>query len=107
MKNEIVYDKLVRDLIPDIIESDGKNCKTHIAKDEEYKQRLISKLYEETIEFIAHPCEEEMADILEVLDALIDYYDFSRQNLYDIKNNKNALRGKFEKRIVLEKVFED
>lgn len=31
-----VYNKLVRDKIPEIIEEDGKTCKTRILSDEEY-----------------------------------------------------------------------
>ena len=33
-----VYNKLVRDRIPEIIETDGKSCTTCILSDEEYLQ---------------------------------------------------------------------
>lgn len=31
-----VYNKLVRDKIPELIESDGKTCKTRVLSNEEY-----------------------------------------------------------------------
>ena len=36
-----VYNKLVRDKIPEIIETDGKTCKTRILSDEEYIASLV------------------------------------------------------------------
>ena len=39
-----VYNKLVRDKIPEIIEADGKVCRTHILSNEEYIAALEAKL---------------------------------------------------------------
>ena len=39
-----VYNKLVRDLIPDIIESKGESCTTRILDDSEYLAELNKKL---------------------------------------------------------------
>ena len=41
------YNKLVRDLIPDIIENSGKQCRTRILSDDEYleKRRALVKSY--------------------------------------------------------------
>ena len=39
--------KLVRDNIPDIINSTGKECKFHYAGEEEFKTYLFEKLREE------------------------------------------------------------
>ena len=36
-----IYNKLVRDKIPEIIEADGKTCKTEILSDEEYLKMLF------------------------------------------------------------------
>ena len=47
--------KLVRDNIPDIINSDGKDCKYHYAGEEEFKTYLFEKLREELVEFIEKP----------------------------------------------------
>ena len=67
MKNEKIYNKLVRDKIPEVIESSGKFFSSHIAEELEYKEELFKKAYEELEEFRETPCAEEMADIFEVL----------------------------------------
>lgn len=107
MKNEIIYNKLVRDRIPEIIENSGKKFSSHIAGDDEYKHELLEKVYEELEEFKENPCEEEMADILEVLEALIKVYNFGDEKLLEIKEGKTTERGAFDKRIVLERVWEE
>ena len=58
-----VYNKLVRDKIPEIIEADGKVCRTHILSNEEYIVALEAKLNEEVAEYQADKNLEEMADL--------------------------------------------
>ena len=43
---KISYDKLVRDLIPEHLASNGVEFKTHIADDIEYEDKLFAKLKE-------------------------------------------------------------
>ena len=66
---KIIYDKLVRDKIPEIIEKSGKTCETEILTDEEYIKMLDKKLSEELAEYHAAQNLEELADLLEVLYA--------------------------------------
>lgn len=47
-----VYNKLVRDRIPEIIKSEGRNVKIKILNDEEYRGELNKKLQEEVKEYI-------------------------------------------------------
>ena len=69
MSKKIVYNKLVRDNIPEIIEASGKTCKTEILSNEEYLQMLDKKLDEELAEYHQEQNIEELADLLEVLYA--------------------------------------
>lgn len=98
----IKYNKLVRDRIPQIIKANGVKCKTHIAKDDEYQALLIAKLNEEVDEFIHNPCAEEIADILEVIEAVARLNGISLDEIKQQKLEKRKNRGSFTKRIVLE-----
>ena len=64
-----IYNKLVRDKIPEIIESDGKICKTEILSDEEYLKMLDAKLDEELAEYHKDQNIEELADLIVVIYA--------------------------------------
>lgn len=103
---DIIYNKLVRDNILDIIESDGHSQTSYIASDALLGDFLIKKVQEELEEFRENPSLEEMADILEVLDSMKDFYGFNDQELLNVKNQKKALRGGFDKGIILERVTE-
>ena len=48
---EIVYNKLVRNRIPQIIEESGKRCETEILSNERYLEMLDKKLDEELAEY--------------------------------------------------------
>lgn len=97
------YNKLVRDKIPEILEKKGVRYKIHIADKKEYWQKLKEKLSEEFKEFSKSETIEEFADILEVLDTIRNYKKFDKRKLESIKKNKAKKRGRFKKRIILEK----
>ncbi|BDU50096.1 nucleoside triphosphate pyrophosphohydrolase [Haliovirga abyssi] len=105
MSLEIIYNKLIRDNIPKIIEKSGVEYKVHIAEEKEYIEKLIEKVSEELEEFVEKPCEEEMADILEVLETLSKVYKLDEQKIIDIKKDKKNKRGGFLERIILEKTI--
>ena len=102
--------KLVRDMIPRIIEDAGKTCKYHIAGPDEYKSFLYEKMREELEEFIATPCVEEAADMYEVLRAICKLHGlemvFVEIEAADKRLGRHgyAQRGGFQDRIVLEEV---
>lgn len=98
--------KLVRDFIPKIIENKGKKALVHIAEKNEYKQRLVDKLLEEVLEFQENPSMEELADVLEVIDALHEAFHFSKELVYKIQSAKRLDRGGFKNRYILEKIEE-
>ena len=98
-----VYNKLVRDKIPELIESDGKTCKTRVLSNEEYIAALETKLNEEVAEYQADKNLEEMADILEVLRSR----GYALEELEAVRAKKTDERGGFEEKIFLEYVMAD
>ena len=96
------YNKLVRDKIPEYIKSKRGTPITHIADDAEYWQKLKEKLLEEVNEFIEAETIEEMADVLEVIDAILNYKKFDKKELQKVKVKKSNERGKFNDKIILE-----
>lgn len=65
------YHKLVRDRIPEIIEADGKTCVCETLSDENYISLLDQKLNEELTEYQESKSLEELADLLEVMQAVV------------------------------------
>jgi len=103
----ISYNKLVRDRIPEIIESAGKTCTTDILSPEDYLRMIDSKLDEELAEYHKDQNIEELADLLEVINAAAIARGYSLQELEQVRAEKAAKRGGFEKRILLKDVYED
>ena len=103
----IVYNKLVRDHIPQIIESFGKTCSTEILSEAAYLQMLDAKLDEELAEYYKDQSLEELADLLEVIRAVTVARGYSLEDLERVRAEKAAKRGGFEKRIFLKEVYED
>ena len=101
------YNKLVRDRIPEIIESSGNNCVTEILSDEEYLKMLDSKLDEELAEYHADQNIEELADLMEVIQACAVARGYSVEELEQVRAEKAAKRGGFEKKILLKEVREN
>ena len=98
------YNKLVRDKIPEIISNNGENPKTRILDNIEYKKELDRKLLEEVNEYLKDDNIEELADIEEVLLAILSYKDTSIEEFEKIIKEKEDKRGAFKKKIFLEKV---
>lgn len=97
-----VYNKLVRDKIPEIIEKDGKTCVTHILSDDEYIASLETKLNEEVAEYQKDKNLEEMADVLEVLQSICLARGYSLEELEAMRKKKADERGGFKEKIFLE-----
>ena len=101
-----VYHKLVRDCIPDIIEADGKACVCETLSDEDYIALLDQKLNEELAEYQESKSLEELADLLEVMQAVVKARGWTLEELEQIRADKVAKRGGFEKKILLKEVRE-
>ena len=95
--------KLVRDKIPEIYKSD--NWIYHTANDgNEYYKYLKKKLLEEVEEFLIEENLDEMADILEVLDAFSMLKNWTKEEILQTKFNKAEKRGAFVNRIIATKI---
>lgn len=97
----MVYNKLVRDKIPQIITQQGERPHIRILEEAEYIRCLEEKLDEEVGEYHRDKNTEELADILEVVFALGDSLGCSRQALLDLCQKKREARGGFQERIFL------
>ena len=97
----MIYNKLVRDHIPQIIEETGGKAEIRILTDEEYRIFLEKKLDEEVGEYHREQNAEELADILEVVYALAASIGCTKEELIDVYRKKHEARGGFEKRILL------
>lgn len=106
---ERIYNKLVRDKIPSIIEAKGETPIFKVLDEVDYKNELEKKLYEEykeVIESNGTDRTEELADMLEVIKALANLENKSLDDIIKIANDKSKKRGAFENKIYLEKVIE-
>lgn len=106
-KTSKIYHKLVRDRIPEIIEKDGKTCVCETLSQEQYIAMLDAKLNEELAEYQESKSLEELADLLEVMGAVVKARGYTWEQLTDIRKKKKEERGGFEKRILLKEVYED
>ena len=104
---QIIYNKLVRDRIPEIIESSGKTCTVEILSDEDYLRMVDAKLDEELAEYHKDQNIEELADLLEVIYAATTARGYSIEQLETVRAEKAAKRGSFYKKILLKEVVED
>lgn len=107
---ENIYNKLVRDNIPDIINSNDGIPVYHELNEEEYWKYLLIKDTEELQEVKdATTIEErkkELADKLEIIRAMAEYNGFSLQDILEEADRKKEKNGGFQKRLLLEKVIE-
>lgn len=101
---EKIYNKLVRDKIPEIITANGENPITYTLNADDYKQELYKKLKEEVNEFLQDESIEELADILEVIHGILNSKHITFEDLEKVRIEKCNKRGGFEKRVFLKKV---
>ena len=103
-----VYNKLVRDKIPEEINKmKGRKANYKILNDDEYLQELNKKLFEEAHEFIEEYSVEELADLMEVLSAIMKLRDISLEDVEKARETKNNEKGKFEDKVYLMNVEQE
>ena len=99
-----IYNKLVRDKIPEIISKNDGEPIIEILEDIEYKKMLDEKLLEEVNEYMGDDSLEELADITEVILAILKYKNISVSEFENVVKNKRDKKGGFENKIFLKEV---
>ena len=100
------YNKLVRDMIPQLIVEDGRHRNPRCFDAWEWSAELKKKLKEEVEEFIQSGEIEELVDIGEVIHAILAIENVSVETYQRMRLEKRQGRGGYEKRIFLESVEE-
>lgn len=100
-----VYRKLVRDGIPNLITAQGKKYRVRTLEPKEYITELRKKLKEESEEYFQAASDEEaleeLADMLEVIQALAETHGSNSAELEKLRAEKAERRGGFKDRIFL------
>jgi predicted house-cleaning noncanonical NTP pyrophosphatase (MazG superfamily) len=107
MKMKKIYQKLVRDRIPEIITEAGKDFSVTQMRGERLKDYAMKKLQEEVQEFVENPCAEEAADIMEVFHFVCNRMGIKDSEIMAQSTSKRILRGGFEMGYILEWVEEE
>ena len=99
-----IYNKLVRDRIPDIIERNGQKANYHTLSREEFQHALKVKLVEEANELLnATTLEEELDELADIYEV-IHFITHDKLKVIETAERKRMDRGWFAKRIFLESV---
>jgi predicted house-cleaning noncanonical NTP pyrophosphatase (MazG superfamily) len=101
-----IYNKLIRDKIPEIIKNDGNMCETNVLNNKDYLKELNKKLYEELKEYDESGEIEELADLTELIYAIAKFKGCSIEEFNNMRINKREKRGGFKKRLFLTRVYD-
>jgi len=101
---KVFHRKLIRDKIPQVIEAAGDKYEVRIMGKREYEKELKKKLVEEAKELNETPKEKllnEMADVLELLKSISEFYKINFKLVEEKQVQKRKERGGFKKRLFL------
>ncbi len=104
----------MRDNVPDIIRANGDMPTILTLDTDGYRKELLYKLIEESEEARQagfddenrHEVLEQLADVAEVLDAILTEFDITREELQIAQASKREKRGGFKNKVFLESVKE-
>jgi len=110
-----LYNKLVRDKIPQIIEANGELAEVQVLKLAQYSKMLNIKLQEELSEFLEandNNQVEELADLVEGVYTILKNKELSIKEFEKVRLKKKDEKGGFDDRLLLvsiseQQVFED
>lgn len=101
-----ILNKLARNNIHENLALRGATAVTRVLSSEEYKAALFDKLQEEVAEFLKEPITEELADIQEVINALVPLVAESRETFEKVREEKLKFRGGYDKKLFLYEIHE-
>lgn len=107
-RENIIYNKLVRDKTIEVIESSNRKCNyVYVAPSVRYEMLRV-KLFEEVDELACavqlDSIVEEMADVYEVLGAMLKQLDVPVSRLEEVRKKKTEKYGTYEKFLFLHHV---
>lgn len=106
-----IYNKLVRDGIPEIIEATNKKYSLKELEPFEHDVEIKRKLVEEIVEYqeatTNEDAIEELADLLELIYAVLPLHGSTMEELEEFRVKKRDKRGGFEKGYYLIEVEDD
>ena len=105
MSEQKIYNKLIRDRIPEIIQQDSFRCEVDVLEPSDYANKLNQKLKEELKEYYEKEDIGELADLVEVVYAILAFRGVCIEEFEKIRLDKKLARGGFEKRLYLKKVL--
>jgi len=98
------HNKLIRDRIPEIIRQTGRKCEVETMSRSEYYQALLNKLIEEAKEAAeaeSNNLVEELADIYEVIDAILTNLEIDKDTVLTKQGQKRQEKGGFTNKLRL------
>ena len=108
--NGIIYRKLVRDKIPEIIREVGKQPFARKIQGDELRQAIAGKIIEEAYELFKalgrdnkDEVLKESADMLEIVVAALKFHGFTMDDLLSARNERAKQRGAFCKGLFLDR----
>lgn len=101
------YNKLIRDKNVEIMENKGCKVTYEVLNDKRYREELDKKLKEEVNEYLEAYDIEEMADVMEVIYAMLDYTGVTMEEVEKVRLEKQNRKGGFKNKIYLKDVEEE
>lgn len=105
---KIIYNKLIRDRIPEIIQADKKKPKVYTLADIHFLQELKNKVAEEAKELQNATTREdiinELSDLQELIDSILESNQITKTELIKKQKDKREKRGGFSQKLFLEYV---
>ena len=98
---KVEYNKIVRDKIPEIIRGSGRTCEYKILGESEVKDALKEKLLEKAQIFLKRPSEDELSDIYELLDAIVETFEYEPLHIDYLKIQNKANKGTYSEKVFL------